>query len=103
MNESRPFFGEHSIFTESRESLYFINRPKLYPYNLKAASSIGNCEAIALISDSWNAYEYPFWVLVRARNQRMPRFEYVNVNNVSSSIAIPRFEPCATMILLHDN
>lgn len=97
-NQSRPLWGDRSILCAAREALYFAKRPQLQPYYFQAAehfSNRGSCNAIGLVSSNGNTYEYPFWALLGRRLEKMPRIEHINVNNVSGSIPLKNFNPCA--------
>lgn len=95
-NQSRPLLGDWSIISESRESLYFVNNPALYPYYRIAAERAARFPdrtTIGLVSDSIDAYEYPLWVLLQNRMDTLHRIEHVNVANISGTIPLRDFEP----------
>lgn len=99
-NQTRPLWGDGSILRADRESLYFVKRPHLLPYYTQAAeyfSRPGSCDAIALVSASGNTYEYPLWAFLDRRRDEMPRIEHINVTNVSGSIPLNGFNPCAVL------
>lgn len=95
-NQSRPLMGDWSIISESRESLYFVNNPTLYPYYRIAAERAAQFTertTIGLVSESVDAYEYPLWVLLQNRMDNMPRIEHINVDNISGTITLHYFQP----------
>lgn len=96
-NQTRPLYGEQSIFRIARESLYFAKRPKLESYYSQTVEQIttqNSCNDIGLVSSSGNAYEYPFWALLNTRTKTLPRIEHINVSNISGSIPLHNFKPC---------
>jgi 4-amino-4-deoxy-L-arabinose transferase-like glycosyltransferase len=99
-NQTRPLWGYHSILSADRESLYFAKRSQLQPYYSQAAeyfSKPGSCESIGLVSSNSNTYEYPLWALLDRDRKEMPRIEHINVNNISGSIPLKNFRPCAEL------
>jgi len=99
-NQTRPLWGNRSILSTERESLYFAKRSQLLPYYSQAAeyfSRPGSCDAIGLVSSTGNTYEYPFWALLNSRREEMPRIEHINVNNISGAIPLENFKPCAEL------
>jgi len=101
-NHTRQLVGDWSILTLERERLYFTSRPKAGPYYLALVNSQlaknNKCDTIAINSNE-DAYEYPFWIMLRNRLGRMPRIEHVNVDNPSGSVPLRDFRPCATVNL----
>lgn len=102
-NQTRPLWGDQSILSADRTSLYFIKRPELESYYSRAAEHVtnnGSCDAIGILSSSGNAYEYPLWVLLNSHPGKMPRIEHLNVTNVSGSITLHDFRPCSIFEIL---
>lgn len=96
-NATRPLWGERSILTASRESLYFAKRPQLesyYRHYVDRYLNGASCNTIGITSPSGNAYEYPFWALLARRTATMPQIEHVNIDNISRSIPRRSFQPC---------
>lgn len=99
-NQTRPLWGYRSILKTDRGSLYFAKRSQLLPYYSQAAeyfSKPGSCDDIGLVSASVNTYEYPLWAFLNSRRKDMPRIEHINVKNVSGSIPLQSFNPCAVL------
>jgi 4-amino-4-deoxy-L-arabinose transferase-like glycosyltransferase len=101
-NESRPLIGPWSILGVERNALYFANNSGLLPYydqvteEVAATPSCGTIEVYGNV----DAYEYPFWALVRSKSKSMPRIEHSNVDNISRSISLIDFTPCMQVKLL---
>lgn len=112
-NETRPlvintqFVEEGSvvtIFNQSRTDRYFSSRPKLAKPFLATVDYIAEqpCSDVGLIigGDTW---EYPLWKLGRERSNRPIRFEHLQVDNPSSSLASQPphqdFEACMVMTM----
>lgn len=96
-NQTRPLYGERSIFRINRESIYFAKRPKLESYYSQAVEQFrtrDSCSNIGLLSSSGNAYEYPFWALLKNRTGSLPQIEHINVSNISGTIPLDNFKPC---------
>ncbi|HOQ98419.1 MAG TPA: glycosyltransferase family 39 protein [Anaerolineae bacterium] len=55
-------------------------------------ASLGECPRIGLLLEGNNSCEYPFWVLLKARNPTV-QIEHVGVTNVSAALARP-IAPC---------
>ena len=95
-----PLWNYPSIFTISRQSLYFANNPESKHEFLAASSLItsGRFKNIGLKSgdESW---EYPLWVLTRENGMDGPRIEHVDVTNVSQTIPKPPFKPDCIVII----
>lgn len=102
-NETRPLWGDRSILTATRESLYFVKRPQLesyYVHHVDRYLSLDACNTIGITSPSGNAYDYPYWALLARRTATMPRIEHVNIDNVSRSIPRLGFRPCFVFEIL---
>jgi 4-amino-4-deoxy-L-arabinose transferase-like glycosyltransferase len=102
LNDTRPFLREWSILSEDRETLYFVSRPELKSQYLGAVNDLknmGSCKDIGLIA-SVDGYEYPFWALACKHMEQLPRIEHINVNNISGTIPIHDFTPCAAFRLM---
>jgi hypothetical protein len=77
-----PAFGTnpYSVWTQPREKLYFTERPERFFYDryVAAADILAkeHAESIGLVigEDSW---EYPLWILLRARLPRMPQIRHI--------------------------
>jgi hypothetical protein len=101
-NRGRPLYGEWTIFTVDREKLYFVYHAEIGPSYHEAINGLKNmgqqCTFIGLIG-SYSAFEYPIWALISKHIEPMPRLEYINVGNISGSIPLHDFKPCATLTL----
>lgn len=98
-NRYRPIIDSNNIFQTPRIEQYFSNRPFLKGtytgavefLNSKKCSNIG----LSMGNDPW---EYPLWVLLQQNNQKLPKIQHINVNNISSSLekeaSYKDFEPC---------
>jgi Dolichyl-phosphate-mannose-protein mannosyltransferase len=97
-----PYLSQHqsaSILTLSREQTYFSGSLKYLEityHNLIDAVQRTQCQRIGLMSgeDDW---EYPLWVLLRAKMGPDFRFKHVQVKNTSAKL-VPEFpdaEVCA--------
>jgi hypothetical protein len=99
-NQSRPIFGERSIFKTDRTEQYFANRPELLPvYRAAAVRIVGQgCADVGLLiyPDAW---EYPLWVLMRQEIKGV-RFENVLVENDSRKYDSGTFVPCGVFFNL---
>jgi len=89
-----------SIFTISRQSLYFANNPDSEHEFLAASALItsGRFKNIGLKSGDISC-EYPLWVLTRKNGMNGPRIEHVDVTNVSQTIPKPPFKPDCIVII----
>jgi hypothetical protein len=101
MNDSRSLiFNKHhkSLLISSLLDQYFYNQPwiKESYYTSTKAPCSNKCGIIGLHigSDDW---AYPIWVIAKGMNGRMPRIEHLQVNNVSASIPLVDFKPCAVL------
>jgi hypothetical protein len=99
-NQTRPFYGERSIFKVSRDEQYFSNQPRWREPYLGAANFLitQDCRQIGLElgGDDW---EYPLWVAFeKDKNQRL-RIEHIRVKNWSAELSnkqpFSAFSPCA--------
>jgi len=100
-NDTRPLWREWSILTVERERLYFVNRSSLESDYLKVTDYFGkpgSCKNIGIYS-TVDAYEYPFWILLSKRTDKMPRIEHIHVSNISGTIMLRDFQPCAVIEL----
>lgn len=95
-NQTRPLFGEHSIFKQPAEKQYFAANEQLYAPFVKVNALLqeNNCQTLGYISggDSW---EYPFWALNK-NNKSFSLYQLDTDNetkqlpqNTSSNIIIP--------------
>ena len=95
-----PYNNYPSIFTLSRNSLYFNNIPESKQKFLDASAVISSnrFKNIGLKSggDSW---EYPLWVLTRNDGTNGPRIEHVDVDNVSNNILRSPFKPDCLVVI----
>ena len=95
-NQTRPLFGEQSIFKQPADKQYFAaNEPLYAPFvKVNALLQENNCQTLGYISggDSW---EYPFWALNK-NNKSFSMYQLDTDNetkqlpqNTSSNIIIP--------------
>ena len=106
--DDRMMFSPKNILNTPRIDQYFINNPQLKDHYMGAADFIKSrgCNRVGmhLHEDDW---EYPFWVLLRQKNDSYIRIEHVLVSNISSSlINVERFKgfvPCAVISLVTGN
>lgn len=96
-NKFRPIVGDSNIFNTSRIEQYHINRPDLTEPSVGAVNFIRakGCSDIGLVSE----WEYPLWVLLQEKNDKLVRIENVNVDNVSAVKMKEDFIPCAILFL----
>jgi hypothetical protein len=102
MNESRPLIGDQTIFNRSRESQYFSSNPSVEEYYTDLANLVANqnfCRDVGLIAKP-DAYEYPLWMLLKNRIEKLPRLEHINVENISGTIPLKDFKPCMGLQLI---
>jgi 4-amino-4-deoxy-L-arabinose transferase-like glycosyltransferase len=83
-NTTRPILGRDNIFTKSRMKQYFTSRPSLFEPYKEAVQIISELHGsdIGLIIGG-NDWEYPLWVLLREKTNKIIRLEHVNVTNIS--------------------
>ena len=93
----RPYF-----FENNREQLYFTFSSKIYePYkNISNKIKEINCKIIGIDGSktSWNAWEYPLWVLTKDQeNGQYSKIFYFNVKNYTNKILKNKIseKPCA--------
>ncbi len=93
----RPYF-----FENNREQLYFTFSSKTYePYkNISNKIKEINCKIIGIDGSktSWNAWEYPLWVLTKDQeNGQYSKIFYFNVKNYTNKILKNKIseKPCA--------
>ena len=94
-NETRPLYGPRSIFFAERADQYFATRP----FGADYRAAIGHLNAqpyrhLGLVLGA-NAWEYPFWALLKDEGGASPRLEHVLVGNVSGHLATQRTRPAA--------
>ena len=92
-NETRPLYGPSSIFATERADQYFATRP--FGADYRAAIRYLNAQPyrhIGLVLGT-NAWEYPFWALLKDQAGDSPRLEHVLVSNVSGRLATQRQRP----------
>ncbi len=97
--DAAPRIGLSRFLRASREELYFMARPQLYAPYVRAADLLtkGDCRDVGLFSGE-NGWEYPFWVLLRQRDERF-RIFHVSVANRSAIKQRKREMPCAIIAL----
>ncbi len=94
-NETRPLYGPRSIFATGRADQYFATRP--FGADYRAAIGYLNAQPyrhLGLVLGA-NAWEYPFWALLKDEGGASPRLEHVLVGNVSGRLATQRTRPAA--------
>ena len=94
-NETRPLYGPRSIFSTERADQYFATRP--FGADYRAAIGYLNSQThgnIGLVLGA-NAWEHPFWALLKDEAGDNPRLEHVLVGNVSARLARQRQQPAA--------
>ncbi len=94
-NETRPLYGPRSIFTAERAAQYFATRP--FGADYRAAIGYLNAQPhrhVELVLGA-NAWEHPFWALLKDEAGDSPRLEHVLVGNVSGRLATERPRPTA--------
>ena len=100
-NPSRPMLGKDSIFRVPRAVQYFTNNATLLAPYTSAAERFAqlDCDHVGLIipHDGW---EYPLWVLLKARRPGLT-IEHVDVQNYTSSYARP-IDPCGLLQVRKD-
>ena len=92
-NETRPLYGPRSIFSTERADQYFATRP--FGADYRAAIGYLNAQPyhhLGLVLGA-NAWEYPFWALLKDEAGDSPRLEHVLVGNVSGRLATQRQQP----------
>ncbi len=98
--EPRTIVSHHNIFNTPRIEQYFTLRSNLKNDYINAVKFIEQerCINIGLFLRP-EAWEYPFWVLLKKDENQEIRIEHVNVNNPSqvkySSHSFDTFKPCA--------
>ena len=99
-NETRPLYGPRSIFFyRANADQYFATRP--FGADYRAAIGYLNAQThgnIGLVLGA-NAWEYPFWVLLKDEAGDSPRIEHVLVANVSARLATQRQQPAAIICI----
>ncbi len=72
MNEAKPWIGRPNMFSTSRQDQYFLTDPALGPpmHTLAATAARLAASDIGLVTHE-TAWEYPFWVLLKARIPRL--------------------------------
>ncbi len=94
-NETRPLYGPRSIFSTERADQYFATRP--FGVDYRAAIGYLNSQThgnIGLVLGT-NAWEHPFWTLLKDEAGDNPRLEHVLVGNVSGRLATQHQRPAA--------
>lgn len=90
-NTSRPLLisskmntNKMNIWSNSREELYFSNRPHMYKKYKEAVNLLkyNNSKNIGLVigSDSW---EYPLWKMLRQENSNPPIIKHICINSTT--------------------
>jgi 4-amino-4-deoxy-L-arabinose transferase-like glycosyltransferase len=98
-NESRPFWGEWSIFKQSRVNQYFMNSPSFQKNYEEVTSSVllsGNIRiGMELSSSDW---EYPLWVLLKKGSDKQFKLEHIHVTNATKYLENKTFLPQMTVV-----
>ena len=71
-NPGHPLFGRHSIFLHSREEQYFVNNPSLLTSYQSAMTIITDRHASPIGFAADGGWEYPIWVMYKARTGQWP-------------------------------
>ena len=89
-NDTRPLLGSPNIFVYPRLNLYFSSRTSLRDPYLAAVDEVSrhNPAVIGVIT-GWDDWEYPFWLLVRAKLGAHPRIEHISVHNDTRNCSQP--------------
>lgn len=99
-NENKPVLAHKNIINTTRMEQYFQIRDDIKNDYINAANVVKQqkCRNIglSLYPDAW---EYPFWVLLKKNDIDNARIEHVNVTNISSTrdkiYPFSNFIPCA--------
>lgn len=103
-NESRPIFGDKSIFSVSRLEQYFRSSPDLYSQYIHVASLLKDkpCSQVGFLSHDGDSYEYPLWVLLEGTSISSVQIEHLSVRNQSVKASVPGamkdFIPCGLVV-----
>ena len=84
-----PIFAEGTdIFNASRIDLYFSNCPQIKGAYVNAADFLKSrqIKKVGLVMGA-NDWEYPFFPLLKSRNESEVRIEHINVKNVSHTLS----------------
>ena len=96
-NPNKPLVADYTIFNLPRREVMLMRKNLVVPY-IEGVNYLTNekgCYQVGLYIPNAE-WEYPFWRLYA--DTGLPyRLEHVNVNNVSGSIPMAPFSPCAVI------
>lgn len=99
-SQTHPWFGQRSIFRQSKSDLYFIERPMLMSRFHQVSEKIQKqkCQKIGLTDAGSETWEYPLWILLDSQRTKI-EMKYIDVQQKSGKLMSGDFNPCAVVSL----